>query len=251
MSMYAFGAGVLTGIRNDVSGVQTPRRFGTLQDVSLEFMGEIKELWGSLQLPEDVARGKVKVQGKAKLAKIQGRFFNDIFFGQTLVNGSALQFSTPPGESFTPGTGSVTYTVANSTKTPMTDQGVFYNSGQGIQLDAVASNPGSAQYAFNAATGVYTFASADIAAGMLVNYTFTATSGFSLALGNPFMGTTPRFATTLMQVFEGLQMVIVLNNCVANRLALPTRIDDYEILDMDFSAFASANGSLGSLNVAQ
>jgi hypothetical protein len=248
--MFEFGAGILTGLRTDIAGVQTPRQFGTLQDVAIEFAGDIKELYGSLQFPVDVARGKTKITGKAKLATLQGRFYNDIFFGQTVATGQ-LKFTVPPGEAFTPGTGSVTYTVAFAGSTPLVDQGVFYTSGTGEQLNASSTASGAGTYLFTATTGVYTFASADIGNPVLLNYTYTVTSGYNIAIGNPFMGTTPRFAVTLKQIFESNQIVLVLNQCVAARLTYPTRIDDYTIQDLDFSAFANAAGSVGSLNVTQ
>jgi hypothetical protein len=248
--MFEFGAGILTGLRNDITGVQTPRQFGTLQDVAVEFSGDIKELYGSLQFPVDSARGKTKITGKAKMATLQGRFYNDIFFGQTLAKGS-LKFTVPPGEAFTPATGTVVYTVSFSGSTPLVDQGVFYSSGTGEQLDASSTASGAGTYLFTASTGVYTFASADIGNPVLINYTYTVTSGYNIAIGNPFMGTTPRFTVTLKQVFESNQIVLVLNQAVSNRLTYPTRIDDYVIQDLDFTAFANAAGSVGSLNVTQ
>ncbi len=250
MSMFEFGAGILTGLRTDIAGVQTPRQFGTMQDVAIEFAGDPKELYGALQFPVDTARGKTKISGKAKMATIQGRFYNDIFFGQTLAKGQ-LKFTVPPGETFTPGSGSVTYTVAFSGSVPLVDQGVFYTSGTGEQLDASSTASGAGTYLFTASTGIYTFASADIGNPMLLNYTYTVTSGYNIAIGNPYMGTTTRFTATLKQIFEGNQLVLVLNACVSNRLSYPTRLDDYLIQDLDFTAFANAAGAVGSLNITQ
>jgi len=86
---YGFGSGVLYGIRNDISN-GTPTRFGTLQDVSIDFNGEIKELYGQQQYPVDTARGKTKIQGKAKFAQISGPEFNNLFFGATQTTGQKL-----------------------------------------------------------------------------------------------------------------------------------------------------------------
>jgi hypothetical protein len=41
----------------------------------------------------------------------------------------------------------------------------------------------------------------------------------------------------------------VLNACTATKLMLPTKIDDYEIQEFDFSAFADAAGAIGTLSV--
>jgi len=241
---FGFGSGILTGLRNDNSGVNTPQRFGALQDVTIEFMGDIKELFSTQQYPIDTARGKTKIMGKAKVAEIKARMYNDIFFGQTMSTG---QLKYAYNESTTLGTGAASYTVANSASTPLVDQGVFYAS-NGTQLVAVSSAPGSAQYTFNASTGVYTFSTFDASTGVLVNYTYHVTTGFNIALGNPIMGTTPRFACTLFQQFENNQVVLVLNACISTRLSFPTRIDDYVIQDIDFSAFADSAGNVGSWN---
>ena len=51
-SQYMFGSGLVYGTRNDTTG-NTPRLFGTLQDVSIDFDGEIKDL-----LARDVCSGR-------------------------------------------------------------------------------------------------------------------------------------------------------------------------------------------------
>jgi hypothetical protein len=89
---YGFGSGVLYGLRTDIVG-STPIKFGTLQDVSVDFNGEIKELFGQLQYPVDTARGKTKIQGKAKFAQISALAFNSLFFGESMVSGQTLPIS--------------------------------------------------------------------------------------------------------------------------------------------------------------
>ena len=249
MSQFGFGSGFMTGTRTDLAPlVATPRRFGTLQDITIEFAGDIKELYGSYQYPVDSARGKTKITGKAKIATLQASVFNDLFFGQTLSAGQT-KIVLPPGEAFTPASGAVGYTVALSASTPLADQGVFYTA-SGVQLTANSTATGIGVYAFVASTGVYTFSSADIGTGVLVNYDYTVATGSSIAIGNPFMGTTPRFSTTLVDVFEGYQLELVLNQCVSSRLTFPSRLDDYWYEELDFSAFANAGNVVGTLSMA-
>lgn len=236
---FGFGSGILTGTRTDVNDY-TPIRFGALQDVSVEFNGETKELFSTQQFPIDTARGKTKISGKAKVAQIFGRMYNDLFFGQTLASG---QTKYAYNESATLGTGAAVYTVANSASTPLTDQGVFY-AVTGNQFIGVATSPGSGQYTFNAATGVYGFSTFDASQGVLFNYLYTVTTGYNIVGGNPLMGTTPRFSCTLFQQYEGNQAVLQLYACVSNRLSFPTRIDDYTIVDLDFNAYANAAGNV-------
>ncbi len=241
---FGFGSGVLTGIRTDLAGT-TPMRFGALQDVTVEFTGDIKDLFATQQYPIDSARGKTKITGKAKVAEIKAQMYNDLFFGQTLATGS-LKFAW--NESTTLGTGAASYTVTNSGSTPLVDQGVFYVT-NGNQLLAQTSTPSTAgAYRFTASTGVYDFSTFDASTGVYVNYTYHSSSGFNIGGQNPLMGNTPQFQATLMQQFENNQIVLVLYKCISTRLTFPTRIDDYMISDLDFSAFANAAGNVFSWN---
>lgn len=79
MAMYAFGSGSLAATPT----VGSPRTFGALQDVNLDFSFTNKELYGSKQFPLVVARGTGKITGKAKFASIDAGLFNDLFFQGT------------------------------------------------------------------------------------------------------------------------------------------------------------------------
>ena len=92
MAFATFGSGVLVGARTDIAGA-TPRQFATLQDVAVDFKGEIKQLYGQYQFPEAVARGKTSVSVKAKYGRVSGALFNDLFFGQASAIGATLAFS--------------------------------------------------------------------------------------------------------------------------------------------------------------
>jgi hypothetical protein len=239
---YGFGTGILTGMRTDVSGVQMPVWFGALQGVNLEMAGDTKELYAMNQYPEDTARGKTKITGKAKVAQIKGKMYNELFFARTMTAG---QRKFAYNESTTLGSGSPSYTVANASS-PLTDQGVFLATDRGIQFSPISSGPGSGQYTFNPSTGVYAFGTDAAGLGMLFSYTYTVTTGFKVAVDNPIMGTTPRFRVTLMQqsAHSTKQIVLFLWACVSSRLSFPTSIDDYSIQDLDFSAFADDSGQV-------
>jgi hypothetical protein len=243
---FEFGTGVLSGIRTDVAGVQTPVRFGALQGVAVDFAGDVKELYAMQQYPISTARGKVKITGKAKVAEVRARMYNDLFFGLTqTTGGQKFAFN----ESTTLGTGAASYTVANSGSTPLLDQGVFLVV-DGTQLVAVSSAPGTLQYTFNAATGVYTFNAAQASTPIYANYTYTVATGYNLTLSNPLMGVTPTFKATLMQQFRNQQLVLTLNACISTRLSYPTSVDDYVMQDLDFSSFADDGGNVGTWSVA-
>ena len=237
---FGFGSGFMTGLRTDAAGIATPRQIGTLQDNALEFSGDMKELYGSYAYPVDTAVGKRKVSGKSKLATQQLEMFNDLYFGQTLSAGQT-QRTIPPGEAFTPGSSAVSYTVALSGSTPLADQGVFYTA-TGIQLTAGSTATGEGVYEFVASTGIYNFSSSDIGNGVLVNYDYTIATGHTLTGQNPFMGFSPIFQMTFVDIFEGNQIEFFFPQCKASRLTFPSRLDDYWYLEFDWMAFANSAG---------
>src|SRR5262249_30594886 len=187
--MFQFGSGTLWGfpVGGNVANSPTPTKFGTLQDVSLDISGDVKQLYGQKQFPEAVARGKCKITGKSKFAAINGKMFNDLFFGQTLGTG---MIKTSLDEAGTvPATTPFTITVVNSS-TFKQDWGVRYAL-TGVPLTRVSSGPAQGQYSVSV-SGVYTFASADQSAPVLISYTFTqAAPGTQLNILNQLMGFAP------------------------------------------------------------
>src|SRR5271157_2457795 len=159
--MYSFGSGVLFGTRTDIANA-TPVNFGLVQEVTIEETATIKELTGQYQRPVAIARGTIKTTGKAKVARISGLAFANLFYG--VVPGSG-QVATAFGEGPTSiPTTPYQITVANAA-TFAQDVGVI-NYATGLPLTLVASSPAAGQYSVNTTTGVYTFSSVDNAAGV-------------------------------------------------------------------------------------
>lgn len=248
MTQYAFAAGYLFGLRNDLANA-TPVRFGALQDVQLDISFTTKELYGQNAFPLAIARGQGKIQGKAKFAQINGLSFNSLFFGQAQ---SAGQLATAVLEAQSvPAVTSYTVTVTNAASFAG-DLGVVY-AVTGLPLTKVASAPSAAgQYAVNLATGVYTFFSADASAAVLVTYTYSvAGSGQKISLANQVMGTTPAFQVNLSQPWNGKTLNMQLNSCVSNKLVLATKVEDFLVPELDFAAQADASGNIGSISLAE
>ncbi|HEX3861764.1 MAG TPA: hypothetical protein VHY35_08720 [Stellaceae bacterium] len=249
----AFGAGALWGNRTDVTGSGIgPDQFGILQDVQIDWDWQTKELWGQYQFPVDIARGQGKITGKAKFARIFGAIYGDLFFGQTAASG---QLTVAENEAATvPSSSTYTVTVANAADFG-DDLGVFFASGAnaGGRFTRVETPSGTGQYSMNPATGIYTFAAADAGAAVLISYVYTRASGKKLMLTNQLMGYTPTFKATFYttKTTQGVPagLALMLNACTATKLSLPTKIDDYEIQEFDFSAFADATGTIGTLSV--
>lgn len=246
MPSYGFGSGSLFGYRTDTA-VPLPIQFGALQDVSIDLSFNIKELFGQSQFPLAAARSTAKVTGKAKFARIQGAMFNELFFGQTLAAGQKAT-AVNEGPSAIPTT-PFTITVANAV-TFVEDLGV-YNSATGAPFTRVASGPTAGQYSVNTATGVYTFSTADNASGISVyiSYTYTiASTGKKIVIANQLLGAAPQFKIVLAETYQSNKFQVELNACIATKLAIPTKIEDFIIPEFDFSAFVDASSNLGTIS---
>ena len=246
MPQYGFGSGVLFGTRTDMVNA-TPVQFGAVQDVSIDFQFSLKELYGQFQFPLAIARGAGKISGKAKMARISGRSFNDLFFGATL---SAGQQATAFQEAAVVPASPFQVTVANAA-TFAGDLGVLAQA-TGLPLLKVASAPATGQYSVNPASGVYTFAAADTGLAVLVSYSYAiAGSGQKLSIGNQLLGTQPQFQANFYETFQGKQLTLQLNACVSTKLGLASKLEDFIVPEIDFSAFADAAGNLGSISLAE
>lgn len=239
---FGFGSGLLYTTRTDIAG-QPTIRFGAFQDLQLSFSGEVKELFGQNQFALDVARGKVKIEGKAKFAQISTPIMNAIFFGGTVATGQTISqyaeaHSVPASTPFTvvltpPGSGVY-----------LADLGVYDALSGDPYTRVIVAPTATKTYEVDATTGTYTFNTADEGKAVLIDYQYTATTGFTLSSGNPLMGVTPRFSASFAQTYGGNTTTILMPNCVSSKLTLPTKIDDYVMEEFDFQAFAGAGSPI-------
>ena len=246
-----FGIGALWGTRSDVSGVG-PDQFGVLQDNTIDFSFEVKELYSQQQFPIDIARGKGKITGKAKMARVFGAIYADLFFGASVVTGENNV------SEYEPHTLATNTLSVNNVATFVADLGVYYSGPFGIPLVFVTGAPSAGQYGLSTAVpGVYTFNAGDITKSIVVSYVFTDAGGKTITISNNFMGYTPTFVATFYnqrntQNASG-QLTLRLNGCVSSHFTIPNRIDDYAIQDFDFQAFAPAgnNGTIGTISMSE
>ena len=243
--MYSFGSGVLIGTRSDIANA-TPVNFGLVQEVTIEETASIKELSGQYQYPLAVARGTIKTTGKAKVARISGLAFANLFYGVTPAAGQ-LATSFAEAEAV-PASSAYTITVANSA-TFVDDDGVLY-AATGLPLTKVASAPVAGQYAV--AAGVYTFNSADAGKAVLVTYTYTlSATGQKFTVANQLLGTTPTFQALFYTTFQGQAVSLKLNNCTASKLSFQTKLEDFVLPEFDFSCFADSSGNVMTWSFAE
>lgn len=243
---YSFGTGTLIGVCTDIADA-TPAIFGTVQDVGVDFEFTAKELYGQYQAPVAIARGEMKISGKAQFARIYSQTFNSLFFGQSAATGGILQAVNEAAT--VPSSSPYEVTVENAASFA-TDLGVFY-AATGVQLTRTASGPAQGEYSVSAA-GVYTFNTADASQALLINYTYESATGVTkIALANQLMGAAPTFQMNLTETQGGKIFNLQLNACVAAKLSLPFKAQDFTIAEMDFQAMQDAAGNIGTLTTSE
>lgn len=242
MSQYVFGTGQLFAMP---VGGGAPLRFGALQDVSVDFSGDIKSLHGQYQFPLDVARGKSKVEWSANSGNIDVEAFNQVYFGGTVTTGDEVIQVFNEAGSIPASPGPYTITVAQAANFVM-DLGVYY-AADATPLKQVASSPDQGEYSVSAA-GVYTFNASDAEVDVLINYLYeSAATGGSLDITNQLMGDTPRFQLVLSQVYRSKTFTLILYANVAEKLTLPLKQDDYLVGEIAGQAFADDAGRIARI----
>ena len=244
-----FGIGALWGQRSDVAGVG-PDQFAVLQDNSIDFSFEVKELYSQLGYPIDIARGKGKITGKAKVARVFANLYADIFFGSTIATGEDNVSENESYPSLSAGTLSVTHA-----STFVADLGVYYAATGNFRFQYVTGAPSAVGTYTTGTNGEYTFFTGDIGAAIAISYVYTDANGKTITITNNYMGYTPTFIGTFYQsrATQGSsgQLTLRLNECVSSHLTIPSRIDDYAIQDFDFMAFSAGNNVIGTISTTE
>lgn len=248
MPNLQFGAGLVYGkpTAGNLPTNPTPIRL-LLQEVSVEFKGDLKKLWTQSQLPISKARGKVDVTGKAKVASYEPGQINQLFFAQTQAAGMVVPVDRELHN--IPSSAGFTVTVT-SAATFDQDNGVQFTSGPtaGAQLTLVPTGPTTGQYSVNTTTGVYTFASADNTLGVAISYTYTnATRGQTITITNQLMGYAPEVQMDVWNLFRNKVLGIRLNSVVFGSWTFPSKLEDYWIADVAFDASTDASDNLGKI----
>lgn len=235
-----FGSGSFWGVNTTANS--TPAKFAALQGISVDLGFSTKELFGQHNFPITVARGAGKITCKASTATFQARAFNDLFFNSTLQSGNKVVVALDEAGTVPSPSGPYTITVANSV-TWASDLGVI-DRATGSLMQKVASAPATGQY--SVAAGVYTFAAADAAKAVLISYQYNVVSGGStIIIAQQLIGSAPKFKTVLSTRYDGQQIDLQLNACVATKLSFATKQEDFAMPDFEFSCFADDSGEVG------
>jgi hypothetical protein len=246
-----FGAGVLFAtptFNADGSAIALPSpvQFGIVQDVTIDDESEIKELYGANQYPVDIGRGKSKISIKCKQAQFSAALFNTVYYGQTLTAGYDAIYADTTG-AVIPGTAGATSihitptAPTGGTSVFVADLGV--SDTNGVPYTRVASSPTAGQYSLSGST--YTFSSLNVGSTVFINYQYSnATNpagGSILTVNNIAMGQVPVFSCQFFNTRRGQSIWRKFPACVATKLSMDFKNDDFSIPDFEISAFADSN----------
>ena len=236
----AFGPGIVI-VQNMSQAVPAPVNIGYAQELTVDLSATNKELFGQNVYPLVVARGTAKATGKVKAATISGRAWNAAFFGTTMNAGG---FEWNVGEKHT--LAATTQQVTNHTTFDV-DLGVSYVA-SGLPLGRVAAgSETTGYYSVSYSTGTYAVSTSDSASQLSFTYTDTTTAGENITVANVPLGTTPVFQldyyTNLNQP-SAKPFAIRLFSCVASKIALATKLEDFVMPEIDFAFFANAAGNV-------
>lgn len=241
-----FGAGNVYALVNGL----TPVRVGVLQDVEVNISSDVAELFGQLQYPVAIGRGKSKITGKAKTGEFNLTLFNELYVGGTV---ETTYKKVIENEALTAGASLPTATVSKSSA-GIVDLGLYYQS-NGVQLSySTAAAPTIGNYNVSTATGVYTVSTAETSSTPFYsNYQYADSSGNYLAVANSLMGTQPVFQLVLWEGYTDFSgrtnFDLQLNRCVATKFSFPFKNTDFMVSDFEFEAFADSAGNVFTVGV--
>ena len=244
LDTYSFGTGSLwTTQLTDYTGaaiaLPTPILIGTLQDVSTDFSWDSKPLHGQNMGAVAMGRGKLKITGKAKFARLDGTLIQSVVTGQPITSAVAGVVYDTTGTAIPTTPFTITPTVPSS---GTWSRALAVRDGLGNPYTQVASGPTTGQ--FSVAAGVYTFATADSGKTVFIDYVYTATSTTAkkaLVVNAP-MGAAPTFKVDLFNPRSG--MTLALYAAMVTKFSLAPKQDDWQMSEVDFEAFSDANGNL-------
>lgn len=211
-------------------------RLGSLQNASVEFSWEQKELYGANQFPEAIFRGKGKVSGKASYGSFNGALLSSLLTGATSATGRPVGVVNES----TGAIAAATYTATNPTG--FVDKGVIDENG--YPMTNVASGPAAGEYAVSS-SGVYTFDTSANGKTYKVSYSYTVATGLTTTYANQLMGSGATYRLDLYNTEQdGSKIGITLFAVTIPKLSIPFKNDDVTIMDIDFAAAADSSGNV-------
>lgn len=246
---FVFDAGYLYAIPNDLpdgsSTNRTPVRIGNLKNITVTDVAIINAASTQLEYPVVPTIAGRQITCVAQLGSLNGWILNQVIYGRNLVAGMTKvdrdREYTIPVTPF-----QITVTPPSSGTFSM-DLGVVDRTA-GTVMKLVTGTPTTGQYSI--ASNVYTFAAANAGATINISYTYTVATGNTMTISNEFKGRAPSFMVVLNGIHKNREMTMILNELVTERFALPTVLENFMVMDLEFTGFANtASGEIGTISL--
>jgi hypothetical protein len=247
----AFGPGILICTRTDLA-TPVAINVGFAQELTIDFSGTTKQLYGQKQFPLVAARGTIKATGKWKAAVISGIAWNNVFYGNTFASGG---IAWNVDSTFTSSTTAPFTVQVGSSLTFESDLGVKYGSTTSttvgvpnfpLQRVATGSESTGTYSVASTQPGLYTFGggTTTLATPLKITFTNTTATGQSLIATNQTIGFTPSFQldyfTQLAQP-TNKQFAVRIYSCVGAKHSMAFKLEDFMMPEFDFDIFANAS----------
>jgi hypothetical protein len=234
MSSIVFGSGKV--FMKDPTSSQV-YQVGILSDVSLNFEGSSKNLYGNKQFPVATVMTSKKVTGKASFAQIDGRLISALMAGTVTAGRNIINENVSTGS---------TLTVSPSGTGFVADLGAIDAAGNAMSLTASAPSVGT----YSQSGGTYTFNNSE-PVGVTVAYTYSTGSGNTFTVTNADMGTQTNFSMYLQEKGTDNELFgVELLSVVIPNLNFAFKNEDFSTQDLSFEAQATAAGSVAKIFTA-
>lgn len=228
MASITFGSGKVFLKHPTTSQVY---QVGVLNDVSLNFEGSSKSLYGNKQFPVATVMTSKKVSGKASFAQINGALISAVMSGTVSTGRNVLN------EVLSTGTSTVVAPIGTGF---YADYGVVDTNGNPMTLTGSVTAVG--QYSRTAAT--YSFHASE-PVGATISYAYSTGSGQTLAGNNNDMGVQTNFSMFLQERgADGELFGCELLSVIVPSLNFSFKNEDFSTQDLSFEAQANAAGAV-------
>lgn len=244
---YVFDAGTLWATPIDAGNKTaqtnlTPIRIGNLRGISLETRNQVNAVRvGKYIHPVNAILAEGTIRGRAEIGIFDGRLLNQILFGAQAAAGARLISQDQAGTVPASAAYTITPTVPSS-GTWQKDLGVIV-AATGVALTLTTGAPATGEYAV--AAGIYTFNSAQASAAVAISYVYSVAGGSTIDIPNLPGAIAPAFRLDLRTGYGDGQVTVTLNRVTTDRFTMPTALEKFSILELEFMAMADSTGAVG------
>ena len=256
-----FGSGnVHITLLKDANGnsvLSTPLRISNVQNISADLgKAENKLFYGQKEFAIYAEQNKKITEVSFEIGEIHAQMLNQIYFGQSVTDGSNVMFCDYDGIVLPSAVDSATYIeylIKPKEGSFIVDKGVINVDAMpltkvALPIDLADLNLAIDEYAVNVNTGTYYFNTNLENDKVYIDYIHSSTFGASLVINNKLMGSTPIVSIDLSGKAEGNKWLIQYPKAIPKQFGFATKLDDYGLYKVSYDVVADrASGVVGKI----